>query len=117
MREIDQIKQDVITAMKELGVYKEQYNETINIFVDMIHQYESLTKQFKEGGYEVTEEHTNAVGAVNTKKRPILTAIEKLRVDIATYSNILCLNPRHLRESVAKEKQSSITELLEKMGG
>lgn len=115
IRTHDEIKQDVINHMQELGTYRAEFSDTINIFVDMLHQYEHLTNQFKDEGYEVTEEHTNSVGAVNTKKKPILTAIEKLRMDIATYTNILQLNPRHLGETESNSKSGTLNKILKEI--
>ena len=39
--------------MKELGVYKVQYTQLIDVFVDMMHQYNYLTNEFEESGYQV----------------------------------------------------------------
>jgi len=104
-RKKNTIRNQVKKHMEELGVYKPEYKTTIDIFVDMLHQYEVFMEQFEASGYKVEEEYTNKAGATNMRKTPLLTAIEKLRVDIATYSNMLCLNPRAL-EKVTAEKQS-----------
>lgn len=91
--------------MKELGTYKKEYKTTIDIFVDMIHQYEIFTEEFEKQDYQVEEEYTNKAGATNMRKTPIYSAMEKIRMDISTYSNLLCLNPKSL-ESVTAETQS-----------
>jgi nitrogenase molybdenum-iron protein alpha/beta subunit len=39
--------------MKELNVYKKQYNQLIEVYSDLLLQYYILTKQFEETGYEV----------------------------------------------------------------
>jgi hypothetical protein len=101
------IKKQVKDSMKDLGVYKKEYRNTIDIFTDMVHQYETLAEKFEESGYQVTEEYTNKAGATNQRKTPLLTAIEKLRMDISTYSNMLCLNPKALETVTAEVKNKS----------
>lgn len=110
------IRKQVIENMKELGIYKKEYRTTIDIFVDMVHQYEVFSEQFAEQGYRVEEEYTNKAGATNMRKTPIYGALEKLRMDISTYSNLLCLNPKAL-ESVTAEKQnkSKLADVLSKL--
>lgn len=112
------IESEVIKRMKELGVYKVEYRNTINIYVDMLHQYESLNKEFEDSGYQVEEPYTNKAGATNMRKTPTLAALEKLRMDLATYSNLLCLNPReHIKSKTDQTGKSSLASVLEKMGG
>lgn len=115
-RKKDTIKKQVIENMKELGVYKKDYRTTIDIFVDMVHQYELFSEQFEESGYQVQEEYTNKAGATNMRKTPIYSALEKLRMDISTYSNLLCLNPKAI-ESVTAESQntSKLASVLRKL--
>ncbi len=110
------IKRQVINHMKELGVYKKEYRTTIDIFVDMVHQYEVFTEKFEQSEYKVQEEYTNKAGATNMRKTPIYSAIEKIRIDISTYSNLLCLNPKAL-ENVTAEKanRSKLADVLNKL--
>jgi phage terminase small subunit len=106
-RQKNTIKKQVIDNMKELGVYKKEYRTTIDIFVDMVHQYEIFSEQFAEQGYRVEEEYTNKAGATNMRKTPIYSAIEKLRMDISTYSNLLCLNPKSLEKVTTESNNTS----------
>jgi len=89
-----EIKEDVIANMKHLGVYRDDYEHTIDIYVDMLIQYKTFEEQFSSTGYQITDDYTNKAGATNQRKTPIYTAMESLRKDIAKYSDILCLNPR-----------------------
>lgn len=103
----------MIRDMKALGVYKKEYRNDIMIYVDMLHQYEVLTEKFEEEGYAVEEAYTNKAGATNMRKTPILSTIEKLRVDIAQYSDRLCLNPKSLeRVTVDTQKKSTLASVL-----
>ncbi len=101
-RQKNTIKRQVINHMKELGVYKKEYKTTIDIFVSMLHQYEYFEEKFEKSNYQVEEEYTNKAGATNMRKTPLLSAMEKLRMDIATYSNMLCLNPKSLEKVTAE---------------
>lgn len=101
------IRRQVVNNMKDLGIYKDEYKTTIDIFVGMLHQYETLEEQFEASGYKIEEEYTNKAGATNMRKTPLLSAIEKLRMDIATYSNMLCLNPKSLETVTAETANKS----------
>src|SRR5699024_7766070 len=96
------IRAETIKNMKALGTYKPEYNNVIDIFVGMLHQYENFQEEFERSGYKIEEEYTNKVGATNMRKTPLFSAMEKLRMDIATYSDKLGLNPKAL-ESITTE--------------
>ena len=104
-RQKNTIEKQVVERMKKLGVYKVEYRNTINVYVDMLHQYEVLTERFEEDGYKVMEEYTNKAGATNMRKTPVFGALEKLRMDLVAYSNVLCLNPKSI-ESIKIEKSN-----------
>ena len=38
--------------MKELGTYKIQYNQVVEVYSDMLYQYNILSKKFEEEGFE-----------------------------------------------------------------
>lgn len=98
-------KQRVIAQMKALGNYKEEYDDAIDVYVDMMIQYDRLATQFRKSGYQITEEYTNKAGATNQRKVPLLNAIETLRKDIITYSDRLRLNPK--ADSVELEPETN----------
>ena len=101
------IKKQIIKEMKGLNIYKPEYRTTIDIYADMIQQYEIFQELFEQSGYQVEEEYTNKAGATNMRKTPLLTTIEKLRVDIAKYSDMLCLNPKALEKVTAESNSKS----------
>ena len=104
------IRQQVVKNMKDLGTYKSQYKNTIDIFSDMIYQYNILTEEFEKTGCMVEEEYTNKAGATNMRKTPAWSALEKLRMDISTYSSLLCLNPKSI-ESINIEIETKTSKL------
>lgn len=99
----DQLKEDVLINMKHLGVYREGFEDIINVYVGMLAQYQAFEKQFEDTSYSVTEPYTNKAGATNDRKTPIYSAMESLRKDLATYSNLLCINPKAF-EAVKKRE-------------
>jgi len=90
----EKLRERTVANMKHLGVYREDFEDTIDVYVDMLHQYKVFEQQFAESGYRITDSYTNKAGATNDRKTPIYTAMESLRKDIAKYSDLLCLNPR-----------------------
>lgn len=95
------IKKRTIADMKELGVYKTQYNRLIDIYAGLVHQYLRAVSDFEASGYQYETE----TAAGNPKKSGIVSTMENLRKDILQYSDRLCLNPKSL-ETVTAEKQS-----------
>lgn len=98
----DTIKRRTISYMKELGTYKKQYNQLIEVYADLLLQYYILTKQFEESGYEVVMETEKSGG----KKSPVLATLESLRKDIGTYSDRLMLNAKANKDSEINLKTS-----------
>ena len=86
----DTIKRRTISYMKELGTYKKQYNQLIDVYSDLLLQYYILTKEFEDSGYQVMIQTEKSDG----KKSPILATLENLRKDIGTYSDRLLLNAK-----------------------
>ena len=82
--------------MKGVGSYKKEYDQIIDIYAGMMHEYLLFESEFEESEYKITEEYTNKAGATNQRKVPLLTAMESLRKDIITYSDRLKLNPKSL---------------------
>ena len=91
----DTIKRRTISYMKELNTYKKQYNQLVEVYADLLHQYYILTKQFEESGYEAVVATEKSGG----KKSPVLATLESLRKDIGTYSDRLLLNAKSNKDS------------------
>lgn len=90
----EEIRNNVVANMKHLGVYRDDFENTIDVYVDMLIQYEAFRDQFNSTGFKITDQYTNKAGATNERKTPVYTALESLRKDIAKYTDLLCLNPR-----------------------
>lgn len=105
------IKKQTIKNMEALGTYKEQYNQIIDIYVDMLYQYQELRRQFAEGGYQASVETERSGG----KKNPVLVSLENLRKDIGTYSDRLMLNAKAYANDIEppKQEKSVFAKLLE----
>lgn len=79
-----------VEDMKTLGVYKPEYDRTIEIYAELNEQYVKLMTQFKKSGYQY--QVPTADGGF--KKAPIVATLETLRKDILAYTDRLCLNPK-----------------------
>lgn len=106
------IKDRTVKYMKRLGTYKTEYNQVIEIYADMIYQYNFLSREFEESGYKVIIETEKSGG----KKNPILVSLENLRKDIGTYSDRLMLNARTYNAEIEKpeEEKSIFATILER---
>ena len=104
-------RESIIKYMKELGTYKPQYNQIIEVYSDMVYQYNYLSREFERQGYEIILETEKSGG----KKSPILASLENLRKDIGTYSDRLMLNARTYQAEVEmpKKEKSAFAKLLE----
>ena len=97
--------------MKELGTYKIQYNQVVEVYSDMLYQYNILRQKFEEEGFEATIDTEKSGG----KKSPILASLENLRKDIGTYSDRLMLNAKTYNAEIElpKKEKSVFARLLE----
>lgn len=112
-----QLKSSIIREMKNLNTYKKEYNNLIDIYAGLLHQYQVFEMQFEESGYQITEEYTNKANATNQRKVPILTAMESLRKDIVSYSDRLCLNPKSLNIEQPKKTEPIASPLDQFLAG
>ncbi|MGA3675644.1 P27 family phage terminase small subunit [Lysinibacillus agricola] len=112
-----QLKSSIIREMKNLNTYKKEYNNLIDIYAGLLHQYQVFEMQFEESGYRITEEYTNKANATNQRKVPILTAMESLRKDIVSYSDRLCLNPKSLNIEQPKKSEPIASPLDQFLAG
>lgn len=94
--------------MKNLGVYRKEYEPAIQTLAGMRRQYDALMDMFEASGYEYSE--TTAQGS---KKAPIVTTLESLRKDILSYMNALGLTPRGAvqTDSVMPKKEKKISAI------
>lgn len=102
-----------IEQMKELGVYRPEYNHIISIYAELCEQYQILVDRFEKSKYKIQTK--SAQGGM--KKAPIVATLESLRKDILTYSDRLCLNPKSFDALGLREqpKMSKLDAALEKL--
>lgn len=77
-------------AMKNMGTYRVEYDETIRICAELLSQRESIKKMLNDEDY--------------VERTPGVITVEKLRTDIAKYLDMLCLSPKVLEKTTVKEK-------------
>lgn len=109
------IKKNTIEAMKNLNVYKAEYDAVIDIYSELREQYERYTKELASQNYKYSE--ITAQGG--EKKSPLVAVLETLRKDILQYSIQLGLTPAGLKKMNEKtgdtEKKSLLVEALRKI--
>ena len=95
------LRKKTIAAMQSLGTYRSEYDQIIDIYVKLIEQYESLKNELTTSDFQI---RTNGV-----------ISLEKLRTDIAKYSDMLCLNPKVFEKTKIKEtpKKSKLEAAME----
>lgn len=107
------IYEETVERMKTLGVYKNEYSGTIQIYSQLCEQYILLTERFEKTKYRI--QTRSAQGGM--KKAPIVATLESLRKDILAYSDRLCLNPKAFDSMTIKpeKKKSKLEEAMEKI--
>lgn len=80
--------EEVVTDMKILGVYREEFNPIIYIYLDILDQYDRAQAEFEKDGRMLIDCRSGQ------KKNPLLVTLEGLKKEIITYSDRLCLNPK-----------------------
>lgn len=108
------IIEKTIKAMKELGTYRPQYRQVIEIYADMVYQYNYLSREFESSGFQVVVPTERSGG----KKNPVLVSLENLRKDIGTYSDKLKLSPKSCEPETEKpnDQPSVFAALMQKRG-
>ena len=87
--------------MQELGTYKEQFAQAIDVYADMVYQYNVLSNEFASQGYKCSIDTERG----GEKKNPILVTLENLRKDIGTYSDRLMLTAKSYSDDLKKPKE------------
>ncbi|NOU63169.1 terminase [Paenibacillus sp. LMG 31461] len=103
----EKVKKQTISEMKRLGVYKKEYSRVIEIYSELAAQYEILSTQFEQSGYEFEVD----TGQGGSKKAPIVATLETLRKDILAYSDRLYLNPKSSPTSNGNSKGKGKSKL------
>lgn len=111
------MKKATVKQMKSLGTYRKEYESLIDIYAGLLFQYAKYEQEHAERDYQVAEIYVNKAGAENYRKIPLVNVLETLRRDILTYSDKLMLNPKSLGEIIAQDTDSSIIDIMNKLGG
>ena len=115
-RRQNKVFKETVENMKTLGVYRPEFDEIIQRYSEMRVQFNSLNKEWADGGYIVTEEYTNKSGATNRRKTALYTIIENLRAELTELENILGMTPKGLKtiknKGLEKSKESALDKML-----
>ena len=111
-------KRNIISKMKQVGVYNNAFMITINTFAKIMYDYETALDTFERSGGNMVIKHTNKNGSTNIVKNPLYLAIEKLRTDIMAYARELGLTPaglRKLNQEIDDKPATALDEILSKL--
>lgn len=95
-------KKSVTQNLIEINVYKKEFDTIIEIYVDLVNQYRTISDRFNKEDLKLDEKTGYAD---NSKKSPIILTLETLRKDILLYANTLGLTPAGLKK-INDEMQS-----------
>ncbi|WP_437131257.1 P27 family phage terminase small subunit [Peptostreptococcus russellii] len=115
MKSIDYIKKDTVKKMKKLNLYNKSFDKIIDVYSNLIFQYDKTLNKFIEEGEKYVVEHTNKNGSTNLSKNPLYLILEKQRTDIITYSRELGLSPvgfNKLSDELLDVKKSKLEKAL-----
>lgn len=102
-----------IKAMRNLGVYRPEFDMIIDIFAELLEQYTLLTDRLSESDYAVSSE-TEAGGE---KKTATVAVLESLRKDILNYADKLTLTPKAFAKiDTGSQKPTGIEGFLHELG-
>ncbi|HEY9570461.1 MAG TPA: P27 family phage terminase small subunit [Metalysinibacillus sp.] len=102
----EQVRSQIIKDMEDLGTYKKEFASTIDIYVDLLYDYEKAYKNFEDNGSVFV-----LPTATGFKTNPVWTAIKDTRQQIGIYSDKLQLNPKSLGMVVEVEKEEKKSKL------
>lgn len=108
-------KSTTVKSMKDLGVYKKEYDGIINIYAELLEQYAILTARFEQGGRQCVAFTADG----GEKKAPLVATLEALRKDILQYSDRLMLNPKaHMQPKGGGQAENgkSLADILGEIG-
>lgn len=109
----DAIFDETVQRMKKLGTYRPEFDMEIRIYSEMIEQYRAAIDDWRnDGAAEFQVKGSDGRAA----KSPFVRSMEALRRDIASYSNLLGLNPKaHEALDVKQEKTSRLADALRQL--
>jgi hypothetical protein len=117
---IRQYENDIIRKMTTIGIYREEFEQTIYILAKMLREYDETERNFEDTGGRVVIKYTNKAGATNATKNPYYLALESLRVSILEYLKELGLTPAALKKineaSLHPKRNSALVDALLSFG-
>ncbi len=98
------MEKEIIECMKGIGTYDESFYMTINILDGLLNDYEMARNEWIKDGCQIGLLNIlTKMVKTNIVKNPLYQSMEKLRMDILSYSKELGLTPSGL----GKLRQSS----------
>ena len=98
MKAQNEYKDLIISQMRSLGTYKEEFSVIIETLAKMLENYIKALALFEENGSQIHIIHTNKAGKSNSVKNPTYLALETLRKQMLDYLKELGLTPISLKK-------------------
>lgn len=113
-------KNRIVKAMKDVGTYKESFDDAIEALSGILERRDALEQEFYSSGSPMIVEHTNKAGNTNLEQNPTIRLLNDMNRDALTFWRDLGLTPKGLKaiteESVTAEKSDPLDAVLQKMG-
>ena len=107
---------DITGRMKAVGTYREEFRPTMERLAFLYSVRDDLERKFEEDGAQPVIDHTNARGATNPTKNPILTARDEIYTQLLAHERELGLTPAALKKmnesAMRPEKKSGFSAAL-----
>ena len=96
-------KRSVIKQMQELGVYRSEFDNIIDIYVSMVNSHGELFEKWISQGYPY-ETQSESGGA---KKAPIVQTLDSMQRNIIAYADRLGLSPKAMNNMKTTAEENS----------
>lgn len=115
-RRENQFFKETVNGMKNLGIYKKEFDALIRRYAEIRTQFKALNEQWTNEGCIITEEYTNKSGETHERKTALYSVIEKMRTELTEIENLLGLTPKGLqaikKKGLEQPKKSALDKLL-----
>lgn len=110
-KDFNYYRKDIVKKMKAVDTYNKSFDHIIDVYSNLLLEYNRVTEKFVADGRDFVVEHTNKSGATNYVKSPEYLIIEKLRTDIISYSRELGLSPLGLKKIKNDTSERNVSKL------
>lgn len=108
-------RNSVIEKMKALHVYKSEFDEAIERYVQSCEDYETARKKWEDSGCPIVTQVVKGDGEVTERKSILFETVKDLRREIRSAELELGMNPKGLKAIQAKGLDAKRTSKLDQI--